>query len=206
MDVSVLLDPLDLNRLRDVLDGLGHPGRLATIRGWDRDTQSRLYEALKGFKPVTVDDYVPAGTDALKEVIHHGKNTLPAFTHFQKRFCKPADGSEGAEKKQLYGYNHNTPFVANWTGPGYYVARDWEEAAGEVAIDYTVIPPSKPDAWPAIRPNESGLGRLVYGGMVDVMRGLSTHVSIGRARRLKNGKFEWFDAWFVLCREDRESN
>jgi hypothetical protein len=34
--------------------------------------------------------------------------------------------------------------------------------------------------------------------MVDVMRGISSHVSIGRARK-KNG---WMDAWFVLVRED----
>jgi hypothetical protein len=198
MDLSVLMEPLNLDRIRDVLDGLGHPGRLATIRGWDRDTMAKLYEALKDYKPVTIDDFVPPGTGALHEVIHHGKNSLPAFTHFQKRFCKPAEGTES----ELYGYNHNTPFLSSVTGPGYYVARNWEDEKGEVAIDYTKLPPSKPDAWPQIRPNESGVGRLVYGGMVDVMRGLSTHVSIGRARRMKNGKFEWFDAWFVLCRED----
>jgi hypothetical protein len=34
--------------------------------------------------------------------------------------------------------------------------------------------------------------------MIDVMRGVSTHVSIGRARR--GGKMS--DNWFVLCRED----
>jgi hypothetical protein len=34
--------------------------------------------------------------------------------------------------------------------------------------------------------------------MVDVMRGISTHVSIGRARKAHG----WMDAWFVLVRED----
>ncbi len=52
--------------------------------------------------------------------------------------------------------------------------------------------------WPEIVPNSARLGRFVYYGMVDVMRGISTHVSIGRARK-KSG---WMDAWFVLVRED----
>ena len=55
--------------------------------------------------------------------------------------------------------------------------------------------------------NERGIGpRAVYGNMIDIMRGLSKHVSIGRAKRVKQaGKPEsaqWMDAWFVLCRED----
>jgi hypothetical protein len=191
MDLTVLMDPIDLPRLAKVLDELGHLGRLDTIRGWDRDTQAKLFEAAKGFRPVTLDDFVPPGTDPLVEVIHHGKNTLPAFTHFQKRFCKPPS-SESQEV--LYGYNHQT--MAPFTGPGYYCARPDKE--GEVAIDYTKIPPSKPDAWPPIAPNEQRLGRFVYSGMVDMMRGISTHVSIGRA--FKNG--DWMDAWFVLCRQD----
>jgi hypothetical protein len=34
--------------------------------------------------------------------------------------------------------------------------------------------------------------------MIDVMHGISSHVSIGRARK----KHGWMDAWFVLVRED----
>jgi hypothetical protein len=201
MDLQVLLDPIDLPRLQKVLDELGHVGRLDTVRGWDRDTLARLYEAAQGFKPVTLDDYVPPGTEPLKEVIHHGKNSLPAFTHFQKRFCKPAP-EQAASGDLLYGYNHNSAFLTGITGPGYYVANKSKWDASEVDIDYTRLPPGKPDAWPVIKDNEHGFGRLVYGNMIDVMRGISSHVSIGRARRLKNGSFEWFDAWFVLCRED----
>ena len=58
-----------------------------------------------------------------------------------------------------------------------------------------------PEAWPAIVPNEARLGRFVYAGMIDVMRGISTHVSIGRAKKKKG----YMDAWFVLVREDRAS-
>jgi hypothetical protein len=204
MDLSVFLDPLDLPRLTTVLDELGHTGRLATVRGWDGDTMARLYEALKGYMPVTLDYFVPPQLPPLTEVIHHGKNSLPAFTHFQKRFCKPAAGDPG-EGKTLWGYNHNGAFVTWFSGAGYYVAHDWE--AGEIAVDYTLIPPSKPASWPdAVETNARGVGpRAVYGNMVDIMRGLSKNVSIGRARRCKGGDpaaSDWMDAWFVLCRED----
>jgi hypothetical protein len=195
MDLRVLLEPtVNLSRLTTVLDELGHEGRLATIRGWERSHQARLYEAAQGYQPLTLEHFVPASMAPLTEVIHHGKNSLPMFTHFQKRFTRP-EGQEAV----LWGYNHQQN--QGFTGPGYFsvhtnVEKDMHE--GEVAIDYRKLPPDKVSAWPEIIPNEARLGRFVYAGMVDVMRGLSKHVSIGRA--WKNGG--WMDAWFVLCRED----
>jgi hypothetical protein len=59
MDLSVLLDPLDLPRLTQVLDELGHLGRLDTVRGWGGDTMAKLYEAMKGYRPLTLDYFVP---------------------------------------------------------------------------------------------------------------------------------------------------
>jgi hypothetical protein len=197
VNLDVLFEgEVDIHRIAEVLDGLGHPGRVATIRGWGLHHQARLYEAAKGLKPLTLDDYVPLGTEPLTEVIHWGKNSLPAFTHFQKRFCRPKEG-EG----ELFGYNENGEKWA--VGPGYFVIHAPKEGrpgveTGELDIDYTMTPGAKPDAWPPIKKNESGLGRVVYGGMVDVMRGISTHVSIGRAFR--DGKFT--ENYFVLCRED----
>jgi len=193
MDLTVLLEPtIDLVRIARILDELGLPGRLATIRGWGAREQAPLYEAAKGFRPLDLDHFVPASVGPLTEVIHHGKNSLPAFTHFQKRFCKPGEGGEADE---LWGYNHQD--LALWTGPGYFVTRAGE-AQGEVSIDYREVPPGHPASWPEIIPNSERLGRFVYAGMVDVMRGISKNVSIGRARRGKH----WMDAWFVLCRED----
>ena len=35
MDLTVLLEPkIDLPRLAEILDGMGHEGRLHTVRGW----------------------------------------------------------------------------------------------------------------------------------------------------------------------------
>src|SRR5450432_50190 len=193
---SILEGDIDIERLTEVLNGMGHAGRVETIRRWNRKTQSKLYERAKGHRPLTLDYFVPASLAPLTEVIHHGKNTLPAFTHFQKRFCNPSETNGG----ELWGYNHQD--LAAVTGPGYFVVhapegRDGTE--GEIDIDYRRIPSGKPAAWPEIQPNEMRFGRFVYAGMVDVMRGISEHVSIGRA--MKRGKF--MDAWFVLCREDK---
>jgi hypothetical protein len=198
MDLNVLLEPtVNLTRLETVLDELGHAGRLATIRGWERSHQAKLYEAAKGHHALTLEHFVPTSIGPLTEVIHHGKNSLPVFTQFQKRFTRPEGASDPVT--ELWGFNRQAN--EGFTGPGYFVVHtEWDggQVPGEVAIDYRKAPKGKVASWPEILPNSARLGRFVYAGMVDVMRGLSKHVSIGRA--WKNGK--WMDAWFVLCRED----
>jgi hypothetical protein len=192
MDLTVLLEPtIDLHRLTEVLDGLGHEGRVHAIRGWSKKRQSELFEAAKGHIPLDLDFLVPASIGPMVEVIHEGKNTLPVFTHFQKRFTR----LEG-EDFTVGGYNHQT--MSGVTGPGYFVVSKGEgEHEGELAIDYTKIPKHKPASWPTIAPNSGGLGSLVYGGMIDYLRGISAHVSIGRAYKGKA-----MDAWFALVRKD----
>lgn len=194
MDVSVLLEPtIDLNRLSEVLDGLGHEGRVHTIRGWKKMRQAEIFDAAKGFRPLDLDFLVPPSVGELVEVIHDGQNTLPMFSHFQKRFTKLPSGEEA----EIGGYNHQS--MSPFTGPGYFVCRKGTgEHEGELEIDYTKLPKHKPGSWPEIAPNEGGLASLVYGGMVDYLRGISTHVSIGRA--YKGGKA--MDAWFALVRKD----
>jgi len=200
MDLSVLIEPtLDLERLTQVLDTFGHEGRLHCVRGWDRKKMEKLYAAAKGYMKLDLSHFVPDSIGPLTEVIHHGKNSLPAFSHFQKRFAKPTPGAEAEGK--LWGYNHQ---VAEWLapviGPGYFTARLADASVGEgvdIDIDYKILPPEKCESWPPIEDN-NGRGKLVYAGMTDHMRKLSHHVSIGRAE--KGGKL--MDAWFVLVRED----
>jgi len=198
MDLNVLLEPtINFPRLEHVLDELGHTGRLATVRGWERKDLVRLYEGAKGHHPLTLEHFVPSTIGANTEVIHHGKNSLPLFSSFQKRFMRPEGAADPV--KELYGFNRQANEA--FTGPGYFVVHA-EPAPfaneGEVSIDYRKLPPGKVAAWPEITSNSARLGRFVYANMVDVMRGISKNVSIGRA--WKNGK--WMDAWFVLCRED----
>jgi len=213
LDLTNLIEiHLDVPRLAKDLDDLGHAGRTWSVRRWNRGHMAVLYEAVKGFRPISLDHFVPPGTPPLVEVVHDGENSLPTFRHFQKRFCLPApatttepavNGDGGGAR--LLGYNHQ-PFEA-FTGPGYFLVRPSAEA-GEVDIDYTMIAPQSspkpPAAWPKVTSIRHGLGRFVYDGTVDVMRGLSSHVSMGRAMKKKAGR--WLDTWFVLVREDPAPN
>jgi len=193
MDLRNLIEPhLDMVRLAKDLDELGHWGRLWAVRQWTRADMSTLWEAAKGFRPLGLDDFVPTSVAPLTEVVHHGTNTLPAFGTFEKHFCKPADpGSSGA----LFGFN--SQWYETFTGPGYFIARPSGEP-GEVEIDYASPPKERPTSWPEIAPSSARLGRFVYHGGCDTMRGLASHVSIGRVK--KGGR--WMDVWFALVRED----
>jgi hypothetical protein len=96
---------------------------------------------------------------------------------------------------ELYGFNFQT--LAPITGPGYFIARESRDRP-EVLIDYCSLPSEHPQGWPPIRSNERGLSRLVYGFLLDTLRGVSGHVTIGSAAR----KGKDLGSWFALCRED----
>lgn len=193
-------DDHSISRIGEALDAMEHKVRVDTIRSATKEDMVTLWELVKD-QSLDAEHFVPSGTDPLKEVIHYGKNSLPAFTHFQKRFCRPKDAKA---EDELFGYNHNGPGLTAVTGPGYYVAHKTDSEKnpdGAYVVDYTRLPDTKPDAWPDIRKNEAGLSRLVYAGMKDYMRKVSSHVSIGRAH--KYGKVT--NNWFLLCREDPAS-
>lgn len=183
---------LDLPALAAHLDGLDHLARVRDVRSIGGRDQARLYAAARGFRAVDLHFFVPAAKPSRALVRHHGKNSLPAFTEFEKRFARPNDGAT-----ELWGYNHNDAFTTFFSGPGHYVAVPGD-APGEVNIDYRRIPAERLDGVPPLRPNTRFPDVLVYGHMVDVMRGLSAHVSIGRA--IRRGKES--ANYFLLCRED----
>jgi hypothetical protein len=196
MDLRNLINPhLDLPRLSKDLDEIGHFARVWSVHQWTRGDMAVLWEATKGFRAIGLNDFVPSSISPLIEVIHDGKNSLPTASTFQKRFCRPTEKDLPNVGESLVGYNRQT--FSPVTGPGYYIAHA-SAGAGEVDIDYTMVPKEKPEAWPPIAPNDSLIGRFVYYGMVDVVRGISSHVTIGRSK-----KNEWLDVWFVLVREDQ---
>ena len=168
--------------------------RLLQIRGLSKKAQKRLYVLAASSEPLDLDYFVPPDKTNT-EIIHEGKNSLPAFTLFQKRFCRRDDG-------MVVGYNHGSTMKI--VGPGYFIAKataghnDWEDK-GSVVIDYYTVPEDKPLAsWPDVKGNGKGLQRLVYYKMHDFMRKVSDHVSIGVA--YKNGSYS--GNYFVLCRQD----
>jgi hypothetical protein len=185
--------PIPMKEVAALLDSAPHDQRVRWVRSVGRAEQRGLWHAAAGFLPLSLQDLVPAQKSDGETVRHFGKNTLPAFTHFEKRFCRPA-GEDPRAPRSLYGFNFQS--LAWLTGPGYYVAHA-DPGLPEVLIDYREIPPAGPPGWPAPRRNETGFARFVYGFMVDRLRRVSEHVTIGSAAR--NGKD--LGSWFLLTRE-----
>ena len=167
------------------------------MRSLGKTEQRRLWDAVDGFRPVTLADIVPRTVETSREVRHFGKNSLALFTRFEKRFLRP-EGQDPAAPAELHGYNFQESGLGTWfSGPGYFVAVASPDRP-EVQIDYRRLPAVRPEGWPPIRSNERGGARLVYGFMVDTLRRVSEHVTIGRANR--HGKD--MNAWFLLCRDE----
>ena len=191
LDVVLRSSVFDIADIGRTLDQLSPPARLLQIRSLGRAAQAILHEAAKSARKCVLDDLVPEGRGAMTAIVHEGKNSLPVFSRFAKVFCRPKPTA-----RELWGYNRSGALIQTSVGPGYFVA--YEGPGDEVLIDYTRQPEYAPPGWPALLPNEARLGRFVYAGMVDALRAVSTHVTVGRA--IRNGKVQ--DNWFVLCRVD----
>ncbi len=182
------------------LDQLPADERLSQTRSLKRDDQRKLYQKAESSPPIALNHFVPEAIAPRAQVIHDGRNTLPlpsSLKLFQKRFCKPEDGSQ-----RLFGYNQS-PFLST-VGPGFFLAlptqgkREWEER-GAIVIDYFQIPDGPvAEGWPSVIPNSKGLQRFVYNGTRDFMRKVSAHVSIGAAYKGEKA----LDHYFILCRQD----
>ena len=178
------------------LDSLGHDARLRECQSLSGKDQKVLFGKAADSPPLDFAFYVPAGTPPLTEVIHHGKNSQPAFRDFQKRWCRPADRDD-----RLYGYNETV--LRRLIGPGYFVAHETDDGGrdprGALVVDYFMTPPpdGRAPGWPEVKPNSQGLQRFVYHQTRDYMRRVSAHVSIGEAHRLEKKVM----GWFILCRQ-----
>ena len=173
----------DIGALATALDEADHDTRLAWIRSLGKREQVALYAMAEG-RAVDVTYFHDGDGQVVR---HYGRNSLPAFTSFEKRMVLHGD--------RVQGYNEGAarPLV----GPGHFLVRESEDTPGEVWVDYYWSCDEAPDAFPAPAPNDRGISTLVYGHMVDVMRGVSQHVTIGRA--VKKGKLT--SNYFVLCRD-----
>ena len=191
---NLILDGKSIQEIGEWLNQQSPEERLLQVRRLNKKAQKKLYVLAINSEPLNLSYFVPSEENNT-EIIHEGKNSLPAFTLFQKRFCRRDDGS-------VVGYNHGS--TMKLVGPGYFIAKktsgnkDWEDK-GSVVIDYYEVPDSKPLAsWPKVKGNGQGLQRLVYHKMHDFMRKVSDHVTIGVA--YKSGSYS--GNYFVLCRQD----
>jgi len=185
-------DPKAIERL---LDGMSEPQRIAATRALTGRDQKRLWKVVDGFRTVALTDLVPPRVADMTPVVHYGKNSMPMFTLFEKHFYRPS-GQDASAPHELAGANFQA--ISLLTGPGYYVVHAHPTRANEVDVDYRRVPNVKPEGWPKILDNDGGRSGVVYGKMVDTLRRVSEHVTIGSAA--KNGKP--FNAYFVLCRQE----
>jgi hypothetical protein len=185
------IKPIDMDAVRAHLDSLSHDDRVAEIRTIGLRLQRDLFEAADGYMPLDVDHFTPKNVPSKQFVKHYGKNSLPLFSEFEKHFARPLDGA-----RESWGFNESGEFVKTVVGPGWFVTRKGDKD-GEVDIDYYRIPGRQIEGAPPLKKNTSGLSFFVYGNMVDVMRKVSDHVTIGNA--VKNGKRT--DNYFLLSRE-----
>lgn len=185
-------DAPDMSAIECHLDSLRAGERLAEVRSLSRGQLAQLFEAARGHRPISCDDVVPRDRGVMQEVVHHGKNSLPAFNRFAKVFVRPP-----SDAPELWGYNRAGRFIETVVGPGYFVAYP-HSVEGELLVDYLRLPVQRLPHWPDVLPNSARLSMFVYNGTQDILRGASEHVTIGRA--MKAGKP--MAAWFVLCRHD----
>jgi hypothetical protein len=162
------------------LDALSPEDKLRQVLAVKGSWVGKLYDAVAGAPQVTLDDFVPRSHEGT--LVYQGRNSLPLFTRFQKRFQR-LPGAAG--ESVVVGYNEQ--LFRFFTGPGYFVVRDGDGAGphgDELLFDYTAVPPGVPAGWPRYKSNESGFSRAVYMGMKDYCRRVARGVVVGKAYKL----------------------
>jgi len=168
------------------LNGLDSDGRINECRQLSGRLQKKLWAVCAGAPTFSLDNLIPSSLADGQQVIWAGKNSLAAFSHFEKRFARQAG--------QVVGYNFQS---MSWlTGPGYFTVVESPKIPSELLFDYTAVPTTAPAGWPKIKPNSAGLSRLVYKDLHDFCRRVADDVIIGSATRL--GKD--MNSYFVLAR------
>lgn len=195
MTLQELLAPSapDSAALASYLDGLSHRERLHAVRSLPRRLMARLYDVADRGTPLTLEDFAPSALDPLVPVRHHGINSLPLFRIFAKPMYRLSDGSVAGRNEQFWSW---------LVGPGYFTLRE-DSTAGKpgITLDYVALPQERPAGWPNTKSNAAGFSYFVFRGLNDVMRGVSSHVTIGKA--LRDGKD--IGQYFILVREDPQA-
>ena len=174
----------DIAPLREALEAANHDQQVNWMRGLGRKELRALYELAEGAGQVSLSELHGASENEV--IVHVGQNSLPVFSAFQKRFCRRGE--------VVQGYNHNPAHLTWFTGPGHFTC---SQDGTEVLIDYEVLPPDVPPAFPTLIDNDSGTRSLVFGKLKDRLRRVSSTCTIGRA--YKGDKP--MSAWFMLVRQ-----
>lgn len=173
-------------QLQRHLAALSGAERVQQATHLDRRHHKTLWDLSANTEPLRLEEVVARDRASLDPVPFEGQNNQPIYRPFKKVFYRTSNGAIG-------GYNDSP--AAWFAGPGYYLLKS--DASG-IYVDYTEVPTEKPAAWPAIRPNDTGITQFVYGHMKDYLRRVYGRVVIGRAYR----KGKATPNFFVLARPE----
>mgnify|MGYP003393749198 CR=1 FL=1 len=164
--------------VRQALAALSIDERANWMHGLPKRDMAKLWE--EG-QPLALSELIGADGEIIR---HEGQNDLlPFFDRFEKHVVFRAGGVQGINVQKF-----------SWlVGPGRFSV--WGEG-DEVWFDYTVVPTTVPEGWPALVPNDKGLSTLVYGHMIDRVRGVVPGLVVGKVFR--HGKPE--NHYFMLIR------
>ena len=182
--------PIDIDAVAAHLDALDTDGRIAAMRTIPGRLQGALWHAVQGKRKVGLEHFVPSEVPDGTFLRHYGRNSMPLFNDFEKRFARPRK-----DAKELWGYNHSP--AMGIVGPGHFVLRKDAEF-DTLVCDHYRIPPVQLEDAPPLKSNTWGLSFFVYAHMVDVMWGVSEHVSVGRV--VRGGEPQ--GQYFLLCRQE----
>jgi len=162
--------------------------RIKQCREMSGKQLGRLYGLCESAPVCTLDFFVPPSLKEGEAAMFAGKNSLAAFTHFEKHFIRHNGAIIGINVQSM-----------SWvTGPGYFTIPGAVEGfPKEILFDYTQTPETAPEGWPAPKKNTAGLSRFVYKDMHDWNRLVSPDVCIGMATRLG----EAIGQFYVLARK-----
>ena len=173
-----------ISEIASHLDGLSGARKVDEVRSVRGKLVGVLYDLASAVEPLTVGELIAEQVPSGATVTWEGRNSLPAFSIFQKRFTRTADGL-------VFGYNAGLTSPA--VGPGYFaVSQAGPEHPGELLFDYTQPPPFEPAGWPRFVPNERRLSALVFKDMHDFVRRVARGVLVGSAYKLGIKQNAWF--------------
>lgn len=171
-------DGASASGVREHLERQTAAGRRLQVLALSAGQQKRLWELISG-EPGAGRLLPEAGT-----AVFAGRNSLRAFTRFEKWFARQGAAIVGCNRHPL------SPLM----GPGYFTVE--ERTGGTLEFDYSRVPPGAPAGWPPVRPNSRLLARAVYGGLLDRVAWVTADVLVGAAYR---GGAP-LDSYFVLVR------
>ncbi len=174
----------DIAELEKSLNEADHATRLSWMRDLGKKDMDALYEMAEG-RDVPPEYFLDSEGGPLT---FDGRNSLPAFSNFQKAFAR--------HQERIQGWNVNGGIVRWFGGPGHFQVRKADNWEGQLIFDYVWECTSAPQNFPTPESNLKMPYRLVYGNMEDVVRRVSKDVIISKAYR--KGKPE--GAFFSLCR------